>query len=85
MSELGLVHSSVMLQANTPFYNALAVLYRNRVSGLALIDLQGTIVGNLSASDLRGMTEKSFEHFRSPTLEYLQRESPVSTITTFPS
>eukprot|EP01116_Phalansterium_solitarium_P008204 TRINITY_DN216_c0_g1_i2.p1 TRINITY_DN216_c0_g1~~TRINITY_DN216_c0_g1_i2.p1 ORF type:complete len:495 (-),score=130.28 TRINITY_DN216_c0_g1_i2:129-1532(-) len=41
------------------------------VSGIAIVDLEGKLVGNLSASDLRGMTADRFEAMRLPVLDFL--------------
>jgi hypothetical protein len=42
-----------MVPITTPFAEALETLFRNRVSGLALVDHEFKLSGNLSASDLR--------------------------------
>lgn len=52
----GLIRSPIMLTLETPFAEALETLYRNRVSGLALVDHEFKLSGNLSASDLRVLT-----------------------------
>jgi CBS domain-containing protein len=42
-----------MLPVSTPFAEALETLFKNRISGLALVDHEFKLSGNLSASDLR--------------------------------
>jgi predicted DNA-binding ribbon-helix-helix protein len=42
-----------MSRIDAPFYETLETLYRNRFMGIALIDDNGHIDANFSASDLR--------------------------------
>jgi hypothetical protein len=45
-----------MVRVDSEFYSTLEVLFRNKISGLALTDENGKITGNFSASDLRVCT-----------------------------
>jgi len=51
--------------------DALELLFKNRISGLALIDQDNLFCGNLSASDLRGMHPSSFNFFTRSVLSFL--------------
>jgi hypothetical protein len=42
-----------MVRLDDPFVDALLTLYNARVSGIGVIDEQGRLCANLSASDLR--------------------------------
>jgi CBS domain-containing protein len=42
-----------MVQIDAPFVDTLDTLFKNRISGLALVDQEFRLSGNLSASDLR--------------------------------
>ena len=50
---MGIIKSTVISRIDAPFYEALEVLYNNKMSGIALVDNNGHIDANLSASDLR--------------------------------
>jgi len=70
--ELGyLVRTTIMARIDTPFIDALELLFQNKISGLALVDQDFRFCGNLSASDLRGLKPTSFEFFTSSTLSFL--------------
>jgi len=71
LSSLGVIHGTLMCRIDSPFVDTLEVLYRNRVSGVALVDQDGHISGNLSASDLRGLSAKSFQYFNTSTMLFM--------------
>lgn len=71
VKELGLIHSAVMVSMGSSCYHALEVLYRNRFSGIAIVNFQGEITANLSASDLLGMNTSSFDYFSHSVLQFL--------------
>jgi len=73
LKELGVVHPIVMVRLDSAFYEALQVLYHNRVSGIALLDENGRVSTNLSASDLRGINQKSFNYFTKSTISFLAK------------
>jgi len=60
-----------MVRIDSPFSDALQILYLNRVSGIALVDQEGHLRGNFSASDLRGILPDSFHMFYGSTLHFL--------------
>jgi len=67
----GLIRTPISVRVDTPFSEALESLYRNRISGLALLDHQFKLCGNLSASDLRGMNALGFDFFNGSVLQFL--------------
>jgi len=75
LAELGLdrAHPHIVARLDEPFFTVLQTLYNNRVSGLAIVNEEGQLTGNISASDLRGLTEASFEHFHESVFQFLSR------------
>eukprot|EP00179_Madagascaria_erythrocladioides_P006443 CAMPEP_0198308738 /NCGR_PEP_ID=MMETSP1450-20131203/1319_1 /TAXON_ID=753684 ORGANISM="Madagascaria erythrocladiodes, Strain CCMP3234" /NCGR_SAMPLE_ID=MMETSP1450 /ASSEMBLY_ACC=CAM_ASM_001115 /LENGTH=267 /DNA_ID=CAMNT_0044011441 /DNA_START=51 /DNA_END=850 /DNA_ORIENTATION=+ len=72
MHAAGLVRRPpISVRVDTPFVDALAVLVRNRVSGIGLVDHEYHLDGCLSASDLRGMRLHSFGLFNKSVLKWL--------------
>lgn len=69
----GLLRTPLMVRLDSPFVDALELLYANRVSGLALVDGSFQLSGNLSASDLRGMSPLGFDFFLGSTLQFLAK------------
>lgn len=70
---------------DTPLNETLETLYRNRVSGLALLDPDGGRVAcNFSASDLRALTKTSFRDFGKTVLFFLTKSgtglTPVASV-----
>ena len=59
-----LVDFLTLFRDNAPTRSALELLYENRVSAVAIVNENLEIVGNLSASNLRGLTPTLFEHER---------------------
>lgn len=78
LSDVEMFHPPIMVRVDSPFYSVLEILYRNKISGLALVDEQGRICGNFSASDLRGLTRKSFSYFTGSVLQFLAKATDVS-------
>jgi len=75
--EIGLIqgfyHSPIMIRIDASFVDALERLYKNRISGLALVDHEFKLSGNLSASDLRGMNPSAFDFFTGSVLQFLAK------------
>jgi CBS domain-containing protein len=65
--------SPVVVEIDTPFYEALTLLYQNRIGGLGLVDNEWRLVGCFSASDLRGVGENLFDFFDSSVLAFMSR------------
>ena len=53
VKEMQLRQALISVRIDTPFIDTLETLFRNRISGLALVDDEYRLCGNLSASDLR--------------------------------
>jgi len=66
-------HHPIVVRVDTPFVEALELLYRNRVTGIALVDESFHLDGNLSASDLRGIIPFSFDAFDHSVLQFLAK------------
>eukprot|EP01126_Amoeba_proteus_P018493 TRINITY_DN1944_c0_g1_i1.p1 TRINITY_DN1944_c0_g1~~TRINITY_DN1944_c0_g1_i1.p1 ORF type:complete len:224 (-),score=34.67 TRINITY_DN1944_c0_g1_i1:298-969(-) len=67
----GLIRSPIMVRVDSPFYETLEVLCKNKISGLALVDEEFKLCGNISASDLRGLNPLAFDFFSGSTLQFL--------------
>jgi len=70
-TDQGLIKSPIMVRIDSPFSDTLETLYKNKISGLALVDHEFKLCGNLSASDLRGMNSLGFDFFLGSTLQFL--------------
>jgi CBS domain-containing protein len=53
LEELKFVRPLIYVRIDSPFVDALEILYKNKISGLALVDNEFHLRGNFSASDLR--------------------------------
>lgn len=53
IGELKAIKPIIGVRMDSSVVDALDILYRNKISGIALIDNEGRVTGNLSASDLR--------------------------------
>lgn len=53
LNELKAIKPIIGVRIDSSVVDALEILYRNKISGIALIDNEGRVSGNLSASDLR--------------------------------
>jgi CBS domain-containing protein len=73
VGELQVFRSPVVVEIDTPFYEALTLLYQNRIGGLGLVDNEWRLVGCFSASDLRGVGENLFDFFDSSVLAFMSR------------
>jgi len=67
----GLIRTPIMIPIDSPFSEALETLFKNKISGLALVDQEFRLSGNLSASDLRGMNSLGFDFFNGSCLQFL--------------
>jgi len=86
--ELGIAHACLMVQLDSPVDDALWTLYNNRVSGLAIINPEGRLAGNLSASDLRGIRPEGFDMLSGSVLQFLVKGTesrPKSAVSCLPA
>jgi len=65
------IRSPIMVRIDDSFADTLDKLFRNRISGLALVDHEFKLCGNLSASDLRGINPMAFDFFLGSTFQFL--------------
>jgi len=80
LNELGLASTSVFsVNTGVTVLEALKVLDEKRVSALAVVDpVTGRLVGNFSASDLKGLYQEQFPSLLLSVREYLEKHSPGS-------
>jgi len=67
----GLIRTPLMVRIDASFVDALECLCKNKISGLALVDHEYKLSGNISVSDLRGLNPLAFEFFNGSTLQFL--------------
>jgi len=58
-------------------YMAFRKMDENNVHGLAVVDDQGRVIANLSASNIRGISRRNFQVLRFPLGEFLRRDRRV--------
>jgi CBS domain-containing protein len=75
LASMRVIRSPIMVQMDTPFSEALETLFKNRISGLAIVDAEFRLAGNLSASDLRGINFLVFDIFNGSTLQFLVKQT----------
>lgn len=76
VSDLELAHAVISVRNTARFADALSILFENRVSGVAVL-AQSKLVGNISASDLRGFggTDFDISMFNRPVQQMLDKIS----------
>jgi CBS domain-containing protein len=73
VGQLNIIHERILhVSDHTPTIKALCHLVRNQVGALAVLDRQQKLVGNISASDLRGITDESLSKLTQPVLQFLE-------------
>jgi CBS domain-containing protein len=84
--DLKIGRSLIFVRLDSPFIDTLETLYQNRISGLALVDEEFHLSGNISTSDLRGISPSSFDYFLGSTLQFLVkgRKGPIKAPTSVP-
>jgi len=79
VTELGLSAKVVVYaRGDAIAIQALDIMARNRLSALPVVDLDGDLIGNFSASDLRGMGPGDFVHLLRPIGQVLVLYNPRS-------
>ncbi len=73
LDELKLIRAPISIQLDTSFGEALTVLSRNRITGVALVDYEFHIRGNFSASDLRGAHTDFFDYFQGSIVQFMTK------------
>ncbi|KAJ1984476.1 hypothetical protein H4R34_000623 [Dimargaris verticillata] len=69
-------HKPLVVPAELLTLHALRRMDEANHTAAAVVDSDGTIVGNLSASDLRGLTEENLALLNRPVMDFLQHLSP---------
>jgi CBS-domain-containing membrane protein len=72
-----LTETVVTITPNELTYLAFRKMNENRVKGLAVVDDQGRVIANLSASNIRGISRRNFQVLRFPVGEFLRRDRRV--------
>eukprot|EP01129_Flabellula_baltica_P008946 TRINITY_DN3589_c0_g1_i2.p1 TRINITY_DN3589_c0_g1~~TRINITY_DN3589_c0_g1_i2.p1 ORF type:complete len:306 (-),score=56.74 TRINITY_DN3589_c0_g1_i2:8-925(-) len=67
----------VCINKETTLLNALLSCYENKVTSVAIVDDSGKIIGNLSASDLIGITDENISLLQLSVKHYLIYEGKV--------
>ena len=90
LSQLGLVPGRVIsVRSNVSIREAFEAIIGNDITGLAVVDDKGKLVGNLSATDfeviynrlrltLQGVTEMNFMNIELPVSDILKRKHGLS-------
>jgi len=74
--ELGLISSPVVsVSTSLPVREAFTFINQKYIHGVAVVDQNGKLVGNLSASNIKGITNRSFPVLRLSVAEFLKRDS----------
>lgn len=62
----------ISMSARAKAIHAFFLMLYNRVSAVAIVSGNGELVGNLSASDLRGLDQNSFSQLLTPVMEFVK-------------
>uniref|UniRef100_A0A6B2LCU7 CBS domain-containing protein n=1 Tax=Arcella intermedia TaxID=1963864 RepID=A0A6B2LCU7_9EUKA len=73
--ELKIIRAPIMLKVDCSIADALLCVCNNMISGIALVDEQFQLIGNFSASDLRGIDPSCFTFFSGSVLQFLSKQS----------
>jgi CBS domain-containing protein len=77
--ELGLgAAKPITVNKNDNVLKVLDTLQKNSISAVALVEDDGKLAGNFSASDLAGLYKEHFPSFLLPAFEFLNKHSPAS-------
>jgi len=78
LKELGILdnpYEKVITVEQTQFaYVGFKTIADTNTSGIAVVDSDGRMVSNLSASNIRGISRRNFQLLRRPLYEFLQRD-----------
>jgi 5'-AMP-activated protein kinase regulatory gamma subunit len=89
LSELNIIHEQILhVSEKTSTIKAFCHLVRSQVHALAVLDQQQRLVGTLSASDLRGISDENLNRLTQPVKQFLQltdRKAPDTLIRCSPN
>jgi len=75
LKELDLEEGSVVSVIETqPLIKALSTIVETQFTGLAVIDSQGKLVGNVSASDVKGLSLETFNTLNLPIRDFVKHK-----------
>ncbi|KAL9652824.1 hypothetical protein ABK040_010856 [Willaertia magna] len=74
---LGLVQP-ITVNEETSVLDALKTIAEQKIMAVAVVDKEGKLVGNFSASDLKGLYLEKLPNFEEPVKQYLTHFSPKS-------
>jgi 5'-AMP-activated protein kinase regulatory gamma subunit len=84
IGQLNIIHERILhVSEHSSTIKAFCHLVRNQVSALAILDKQQKLVGTISASDLRGITDESLNRLTQPVLDFLkgtERKAPSTLV-----
>ncbi|KAI8824095.1 uncharacterized protein EV422DRAFT_493178 [Fimicolochytrium jonesii] len=72
LKQLGDPSSVITMRDNRTVIDGLALMKEKKIAAVPVVDKDGKIVANFSASDLRGITEAGLVELKKPVLEYLK-------------
>jgi len=73
--ELGLIQKDVLTVPHSlPTIEAFKVMHQNSIHGVGVTDEEGKLIANLSASNIKGITRRSFHLLRLSVGEFLRRD-----------
>jgi len=72
LKDLQLWKPCLMVRHDTYLVDALDILVDNRISGIAVVDVENKLVANFSAGDLKGITRGAFDLFDKPLIDFLR-------------
>jgi len=79
IEELSLGNSNVFTVSElSPVFSSFASLHRRNISAAAVVNERGCLVGNLSVSDLRGMSISQFSDLALPVKDFLLNDQSSS-------
>jgi len=79
VSQLSLVPGQVVSIVDTcNLHSAFDLLIANKISGLAVVNTHGQLVGNISASDFKGFTESTVLQLDEQVGKFVQYQMPIT-------
>jgi len=88
-SQVNAIKEVASIDQSTPAIQGFLTLARRGISALAVVDQQHKLVGSLSASDLRGLSDETLAAITRPSLEFIQSanqgRAPMGPVSCTPS
>jgi len=64
----------ITMSANAQAIHAFYLMYAHKVSAVAIVNSLGSMIANLSASDIRGLEQQHFESLLLPVTQYISNQ-----------